>query len=86
MDKIINAGATKAMYRGISAGIIVAVLIMWQYEMASPRFNYGPAIDALNLTCLILLVIGAEVYHRTSLTDSVFETEYPTVDGLYEDE
>lgn len=83
VDKIINAGATKAMYRGISAGIIVAVLLMYEYDMHIPEFNYGPAIDALNLICLILLVIGAEVYHRVSLSDSVFETVYPVLD-LYE--
>ncbi|CAB9511462.1 expressed unknown protein [Seminavis robusta] len=86
VDKIVNAGATKAMYRGISAGIIVAVLLMYEYDMHTTRFNYGPAIDALNLVCLILLIVGAEVYHRVSLTDSVFETVYPTVEGLYEDE
>ena len=86
VDKIVNAGATKAMYRGISAGIIVAVLLMYEYDMHTSRFNYGPAIDALNLVCLILLIVGAEVYHRVSLADSVFETVYPTVEGLYEDE
>ena len=86
VDKIVNAGATKAMYRGISAGIIVAALLMYDYDMHTSRFNYGPVIDALNLACLILLVVGAEVYHRTTLTDSVFETEYPAVDGLYEDQ
>jgi CRT-like, chloroquine-resistance transporter-like len=86
VDKIINAGATKAMYRGISAGIIIAVIIMYEYDMHIPQFNYGPEIDLLNLICLILLVVGAEVYHRVSLSDSVFTTEYPTVDGLYEDE
>lgn len=86
VDKIINAGATKAMYRGISAGIIVAVLIMYNYDMHIPEFNYGPGIDLLNLISLILLVVGAEVYHRVSLSDSVFTTVYPTVDSLYEDE
>ena len=83
VDKIVNAGATKAMYRGISAGIIVAVLLMYEYDMHIPEFNYGPVIDSLNLVCLILLVIGAEVYHRVSLSDSVFETVYPVLD-LYE--
>ena len=83
VDKIINAGATKAMYRGISAGIIVAVLLMYEYDMHIPEFNYGPVIDALNLISLILLVIGAEVYHRVSLSDSTFETVYPVLD-LYE--
>jgi len=86
VDKIVNAGATKAMYRGISAGIIIAVLLMYEYEMRNPRFNYGPVIDGLNLISLILLVIGAEVYHRVTLSGSTFETEYPKVEGIYDDE
>jgi len=81
VDKIVNAGATKAMYRGVSAGIIVAVLLMYEYDMHLPRFNYGPAIDALNLVSLILLVVGAEVYHRVSLSDSVFETGISCLGG-----
>lgn len=79
VDKIVNAGATKVMYRGISAGIIVAVLSMHYYDMKSPHFSYGPAIDALNLVCLVLLVLGSEVYHRAMLQESTFETVYPEV-------
>jgi hypothetical protein len=79
VDKIVNAGATKVMYRGISAGIIVAVLSMHYYDMHITDFSYGPAIDALNLVCLLLLVVGAEVYHRSSLQESTFETIYPIV-------
>jgi hypothetical protein len=79
VDKIVNAGATKVMYRGISAGIILAVLSMQYYDIQIPDFSYGPAIDALNLLCLVLLIIGAEVYHRASLQESTFETEYPQV-------
>jgi CRT-like, chloroquine-resistance transporter-like len=79
VDKIVNAGATKVMYRGISAGIIVAVLSMRYYDMHITDFSYGPAIDALNLVCLVLLVLGAEVYHRASLQEATFETVYPPV-------
>jgi CRT-like, chloroquine-resistance transporter-like len=79
VDKIVNAGATKVMYRGISAGIIVAVLSMHYYDMHITDFSYGPAIDALNLVCLVLLVLGSEVYHRASLQESTFETIYPEV-------
>lgn len=79
VDKIVNAGATKVMYRGISAGIIVAVLSMHCYDMHSSEFNYGPAIDALNLVCLVLLILGSEVYHRASLQGSTFETVYPEI-------
>lgn len=80
VDKIVNAGATNVMYRGISAGIIVAVLSMHFYDMRLPDFAYGPAIDALNLVCLVLLVLGSEVYHRASLQESTFETIYPAVE------
>jgi hypothetical protein len=80
VDKIVNAGATKVMYRGISAGIILAVLSMHFYDMNTPDFNYGPAIDGLNLVCLVLLILGAEVYHRESIQESTFETVYPHVE------
>jgi CRT-like, chloroquine-resistance transporter-like len=80
VDKIVNAGATKVMYRGISAGIIVAVLSMHYYDMQLPDFAYGPAIDALNLACLVLLVLGSEVYHRTGLQEATFETVYPIIE------
>lgn len=86
VDKIVNAGATKVMYRGISAGIIVAVLCMHVYDMHIPEFNYGPAIDGLNLVCLILLILGSEVYHRATLQETIFETVYPKIEPLYDDE
>lgn len=85
VDKIVNAGATKVMYRGVSAGIIVSVLCMHSYDMNIPDFNYGPAIDGLNLVSLLLLILGSEVYHRVTLQDSTFETEYAPIENiLYE--
>jgi peptidase E len=87
VDKIVNAGATKVMYRGMSAGIIVAVLSMHAYDMSLDDWSYGPAIDGLNLFCLILLMLGSEVYHRVGLQESTFETTYPEVQSLvYDDE
>lgn len=77
VDRIVNAGATKVMYRGISAGIILAVLVMHVYDMRTPTFNYGPAVDALNFTCLLLLIVGTEIYHRSGIPESTFETIYP---------
>jgi hypothetical protein len=80
VDRIVNAGAIKVMYRGISAGIILAVLSMHVYDMITPTFNYGPAVDALNFACLILLIVGTEIYHRSGIPDSTFETVYPPVE------
>ena len=86
VDKIVNAGATKVMYRGVSAGIIVSVISLYSYDMHIPEFNYGPAIDSLNLVCLLLLIVGSEVYHRVSLQDASFETVYPEVENFYDEE
>jgi hypothetical protein len=84
VDKIVSAGATKLMYRGISAGITLAVLSMHLYNLSIPYFNYGPAVDGLNLACLLLLILGSEVYHRVSLQGSTFETVYAEVQNFYE--
>lgn len=53
--------------------------------MHIPYFSYGAAIDSLNLVCLMLLVVGSEVYHRVSLQDATFETGYPEVENCFED-
>lgn len=86
VDKIVNAGATKVMYRGVSAGIVVSSIILYLYDESIPDFSYGPAIDSLNLVCVLLLILGAEVYHRKSLQDATFETEYQTIDDFYDQE
>lgn len=86
VDKIVNAGATKVMFRGISAGIIVAVVSLYIYDLRIPDFSYGPAIDSLNLVCVLLLVVGSEVYHRVSLQDATFETVYAEIDNCYDDD
>lgn len=85
VDKIVNAGATRVMYRGVSAGIIVSVISLYIYDLHIPDFSYGPAIDSLNLVCVLLLVVGSEVYHRVSLQGATFETVYPEVENFYED-
>jgi len=85
VDKIVNAGATKVMYRGVSAGIIVSVVSLYIYDLQIPDFSYGPAIDSLNLVCVLLLVVGSEVYHRVSLQDATFETVYPEIENFYDE-
>eukprot|EP00536_Pseudo-nitzschia_multiseries_P001987 jgi/Psemu1/283405/fgenesh1_pg.26_\ len=85
VDKIVNGGATKVMYRGVSAGIILSVISLYMYDLHIPDFNYGAAIDSLNLVCLILLVVGSEIYHRVSLQDASFETVYPEIESFFDD-
>jgi len=85
VDKIVNGGATKVMYRGVSAGIILSVISLYLYDLHIPDFNYGAAIDSLNLICLILLVVGSEIYHRDRLQGSSFETVYPEIESFFDD-
>ncbi len=77
--------ATAVMYRGVSAGIILAVISLYLYDMHIPYFSYGAAIDSLNLVCLLLLVVGSEVYHRKSLQEATFETGYLEVENYFDE-
>mmetsp|Transcript_24465 Transcript_24465/g.57527 ORF Transcript_24465/g.57527 Transcript_24465/m.57527 type:complete len:571 (+) Transcript_24465:122-1834(+) len=86
VDKIVKGGATKVMYRGISAGIILSVVSLYLYDLSIPDFNYGPAIDSLNLFCLILLVLGSEIYHRVNPQDASFETIFPEIESFFIDD
>jgi len=86
VDKIVNGGATKVMYRGVSAGIITSVISLYMYDLHIPDFNYGAVIDSLNLFCLILLVLGSEIYHRVSLQDASFETIYPEIESFFDED
>lgn len=85
VDKIVNAGATKIMYRGMSAGIVLAVVSLFTYDIHDPDFNYGPMIDSLHFVCTLTLILGSEVYHRVGLHDASFETVYPQMENLYDE-
>lgn len=86
VDKIVHAGATKIMYRGISAGVILAVASMYWYEFTlRVRENIGVVMDSFYAFCVVILIIGSEVYHRVSPVDATFETIYPEVENLYDD-
>lgn len=83
-DKL--AAATKAMYRGVSTGIMLAVVFMFVYQIRDQWCEYGPLVSFFHLTSTAVLIVGADVYHRVSLADASFDTTYPEIGDLYEDE
>ena len=84
IDKL--AAATKVMYRGVSMGIIFAVILMFWYQIRDRWCQYGPLVSFFHLTSTAVLIVGAEIYHRVSLVDASFETVYPKIGDLYDEE
>ena len=84
IDKL--ASATKVMSRGISMGIIFAVIMMFVYQIRDQWCDYGPLVSFFHLTSTVILVVGAEIYHRVNLVDSSFDTVYPEIGDLYDEE
>jgi hypothetical protein len=85
IDKICNAGAIKIMHRGISAGIILSVVLMTYYQIFVDDEDYGILPNFYQTACAVVLVIGSEVFHRVSLEKPSFETEYNQVMDLYDE-
>ncbi|KAL3781011.1 hypothetical protein ACHAW5_000402 [Stephanodiscus triporus] len=83
IDKL--AAATKVMYRGVSMGIIFAVILMFCYQIRDRWCQYGPLVSFFHLTSTAVLIVGAEIYHRVSLVDASFETVYPEIGDLYDE-
>mmetsp|Transcript_55824 Transcript_55824/g.118741 ORF Transcript_55824/g.118741 Transcript_55824/m.118741 type:complete len:371 (+) Transcript_55824:281-1393(+) len=84
VDKL--AAATKVMYRGVSFGIMLAVVFMFVYQIRDQWCEYGPLVSFFHLTATAVLIVGAEIYHRASLADATFETEYPEIGDFYDEE
>lgn len=84
IDKL--AAATKVMYRGVSMGIILAVILMFWYQFEDKWSEYGRLVSLFHLTSTIVLIVGAEIYHRVSLESASFETIYPKVRNLNDEE
>jgi hypothetical protein len=84
IDKL--AMTTKVMYRGVSMGIIFAVIFMFWVQRQNEWVQYGPLVNCLHILSTIVLILGAEIYHRVSLVDASFETVYPEVENFYDDD
>ena len=84
IDKL--AAATKVMYRGVSMGIILAVILMFLVQINDQWSTYGPLVNIFHLTSTIVLIVGAKIYHRVSLESASFETVYPEIRNLYGEE
>jgi len=76
ITRICNAGAFKIMHRGVSAGIVAAVVGMMGYQIFVDNIDYGFLPNSWQITCAVVLVMGSEVYHRVRLEEPSFETEY----------
>lgn len=79
------AAATKVMYRGVSFGIMLAVMLMFVYQIRDKWCEYGPLVSFFHLSSTAVLIVGADIYHRVNLADSTFETAYPEIEDLYEE-
>lgn len=86
VGKICSAGAFKIMHKGISAGIISSVVALFFYQVFVDDVDYGVLPNVYHITCAVVLVMGSELYHRVTLETPSFETEYPPVNVIYEDE
>uniref|UniRef100_A0A7S3QAP5 Uncharacterized protein n=1 Tax=Chaetoceros debilis TaxID=122233 RepID=A0A7S3QAP5_9STRA len=86
VGKICNAGAFKIMHRGISAGIILSVVSLFFYQVFVDDVDYGFIPNTYHIICSVILVIGSEIYHRVTLEMPSFETNFPAVQSLYDDE
>ena len=62
IDKICNAGAIKIMHRGISAGIILSVVLMTYYQIFVDDEDYGILPNFYQTACAVVLVIGSLVF------------------------
>lgn len=88
VDKIIHSGANnKILYRGLSVGVVLAVLCMVVYDKAIPQDDSEVnIINGMHFACVIVLVIGLEIYHREALPDNSFETVFDEPEFYYGDQ
>ena len=52
------------MHRGISAGIILSVVLMTYYQIFVDDEDYGILPNFYHTACVVVLVIGSEVRDR----------------------
>lgn len=86
IGKICSAGAMKILHRGISTGIIVSVLLLFFYQVFVDDIDYGIFPTFYHCTCAGVLVIGSEIFHKVTLDTPSFETVYPVIEDLYDED
>ena len=89
-----------AMHRGMGTGIVLAVVAMTVYYYTTTStttrttlwmpFGNGTAatvgVELWNGLCLVVLLWGYELYHYVHMSELTFETVYPRLDNLYDQE
>ena len=82
VDKVIKGGAYKVLYRGLSVGVILAMIVMWWYDEKyydKSTEGYDSYMYSVNLLSAIIVVFGLDLYYRDPLSETTFETTYQAV-------
>eukprot|EP00639_Heterosigma_akashiwo_P004594 CAMPEP_0194584832 /NCGR_PEP_ID=MMETSP0292-20121207/17317_1 /TAXON_ID=39354 /ORGANISM="Heterosigma akashiwo, Strain CCMP2393" /LENGTH=360 /DNA_ID=CAMNT_0039440015 /DNA_START=293 /DNA_END=1376 /DNA_ORIENTATION=+ len=76
VDRLLLYSTERAMYRGVTASILVACAALALYTTQSNGVYYPDSLSLLDVVSIIMLVIGLEVYHSVKEPDSDFLTQW----------
>eukprot|EP00591_Stephanopyxis_turris_P014340 CAMPEP_0195535432 /NCGR_PEP_ID=MMETSP0794_2-20130614/44255_1 /TAXON_ID=515487 /ORGANISM="Stephanopyxis turris, Strain CCMP 815" /LENGTH=612 /DNA_ID=CAMNT_0040668571 /DNA_START=35 /DNA_END=1871 /DNA_ORIENTATION=+ len=82
IDRMVLYGATKILYRGLSVGLVCAVILMVIYDKQAE----SSVVKCMYFGSMAILLIGLETFHKVRLPNATFETVYPEMENLYEDD